>query len=70
MACHARVTPPPIMPDKERLFDIRTKTVKFKNNATSDKHEKVASRLAPIPSKLDPVSRAAKMIKNLANPNR
>ena len=65
-ASHEDHERPPIISDKEKLFDKTTRLAKFRKNERSDRHENAASRLAPMPSKLDPVSIAARIIKNLA----
>ncbi len=50
--------------------EIRASTTKMTNRVGSARQEKVASRAAPMPSKLEPVSRAARMVKKRESPNR
>jgi hypothetical protein len=58
------------MPLKERDDDNRTNTRNAKNIAGSVRTAKVSSRLEPIPSKAEPVSRAAAVVKNRERPKR
>ena len=58
------------MPDRERLPLALARAAKPRNSAGSVSTEKVTSRAAPMPSKLDPVSRAETTVANRARPNR
>jgi len=55
---------------RDREPDNLARTRKAKNNAGSDRQAKVTSRDAPIPSKEEPVSRAAVVVKKRAKPKR
>ena len=59
----------PSMPEREKEPEARASTRRPKNRAGSARQEKVASRALPIPSKAEPVSSAAAMVKNRPRPS-
>ena len=56
------------MAESEACLENAASVVNDKSSAGSASAEKNASRLAPMPSKLDPVSKAEIIVKNLASP--
>ena len=54
----------------ERLCDWAAIAASPSSSAGSASAEKSASRLAPMPSKLEPVSSAATIVKNRISPSR
>ena len=60
----------PSIDDKDRERDARASARSPSTKAGSARHANVASRAAPIPSKADPVSSAAVIVKKRARPRR
>ncbi len=58
------------MVESERLSACRASATNATSNAGSASAEKNTSRLAPMPSKLDPVSSAATTVKNRITPSK
>ncbi len=70
LAFHAESTPSPSMVDNDVEPERLASTTNPSNSPGSASAEKVASRAAPMPSKAEPVSSAARMVKNRPRPNR
>ena len=61
---------PRSMVESERLDEAFARAAKPRKRAGSARAEKATSRAAPMPSKLEPVSRADSTVRNRASPNR
>ena len=58
------------MPESESEPVARTRTTRHRNSAGSANEAKVTSRAAPMPSKDEPVSSAARAVKKRPRPSR